>query len=265
MNALRTLGATAERVSWDDPHARWEAYSHVMVSSTWDSVERPVEYLAWARSVTSVTRLVNPVELIEWNLDKVHHRELNDRGVPIIPTVWISPDEDWTAPGETEFVVKPSVSAGGRSTARYAAGDPAAGAQVRALQAAGQTVMVQEYQASIDAEGELDLIFVDGRFSHAVRKHPVLRVGEGLVTSPWERMAWAGLASPTPRQLGVAEDAMAVICDRFPDVPAYGRIDLVQGTEGGPLLLEAEMIDPYLSLDLSPEAALRLAAALTSR
>jgi hypothetical protein len=36
------------------------------------------------------------------------------------------------------------------------------------------------------------------------------------------------------------------------EAPAYGRIDLIAGPRGDPVLLEAEMIDPYLSFDLAP-------------
>jgi glutathione synthase/RimK-type ligase-like ATP-grasp enzyme len=246
-------------VSWDDPGVRWGAFSHVVVSSTWDSVDRPIEYLAWARSVSTLSRLINSATVIEWNLDKVHQRELADAGVPVVPTTWLAPGEVWERPAASEFVVKPSVSAGGRGTARYAQGDGAALAHVRQLHGRGQTVMVQEYLSAIDEQGELDVIFFAGQFSHAVLKKPTLRVGEGTVERAWERMAWAGLASPSPRQLAVAEKAVAAISDRLGEMPAYSRIDLINGTAGDPLVLEAELIDPYLSLDMEPAAALRLA------
>ncbi len=119
--------------------------------------------------------------------------------------------------------------------------------------------MVQEYLSAIDEEGELDAIFFGGQFSHAVLKKPALRVGEGTVERAWTRMAWAGLASPGARQLAVAEKAVAAISDRLGEMPAYSRIDLINGAAGDPLVLEAELIDPYLSLDIEPAAAVRLA------
>jgi hypothetical protein len=157
------------------------------------------------------------------------------------------------------------VSAGGRETARYAGGDGAALAHVRALQERGLTAMVQPYLPAIDEEGETDLIFVDGRYSHAVIKQPMLRVGEGVVAQSWERMAWSGLASPSPEQLAVAGRAVEMISARVQEVPAYCRIDLITGPRGDPVLLEAEMIDPYLSFDLAPAGAASLAAAVLGR
>jgi hypothetical protein len=45
------------------------------------------------------------------------------------------------------------------------------------------------------------------------------------------------------------------------DDPAVG-FDLVAGPGGEPLIIEVEMIDPYLALDLAPTAADELAETL---
>ena len=60
-------------------------------------------------------------------------------------------------------MVKSAVSAGGRNTAPYIGGDPAAVAHVRGLQRAGQTVMVQPYLSAIDTHGEVNVIFFAAR------------------------------------------------------------------------------------------------------
>ena len=261
--ALHASGAETSVLSWDDPGAAWHSFTHVVLSSTWDSVDRPAEYLRWARSVSTVSTLINPVDIIEWNLDKVHQRELAAAGVPVIPTTWVAPGEVWEPPTGSEFVVKPSVSAGGRNTARYAAGDDAAYAHVRRLQARGQTVMVQDHLSAVDTDGEVDLVFFAGTFSHAVLKQPLLQLGEGVVEQhPWERMAWSGLATPSAEQLAVADTTMAFVSRRFDGPPAYARVDLITGPAGTSLVIEVELIDPYLSLDLAPAAALRWARAV---
>lgn len=261
--ALALLGVSSRLVSWDDSHVDWASFAKVLVSSTWDSVDRPTEYLAWAQRVAAVSVLVNPVTVLRWGLDKVYLRDLETAGVPVIPTTWVAPGEVLGSVPASEFVVKPSVSAGGRSTARYAASDPAGLAHIRALHQVGQTVMVQGYLAAIDTEGEADLIFIDGVFSHAVRKEPALQTGEGVVVDhPWDRMAWSGLMAPSVDQLAVAGQAMEVVERRFEQRLVYGRVDLVSDGSGTPLVLEVELIDPYLSLDEEPEGATRLAAAL---
>jgi hypothetical protein len=263
--ALWALGVTSELVAWDDPGVDWASYAHVVVSSTWDGVDRPGEYLAWARRVAALSNLVNPLPVIEWDFDKVHHKDLAAAGVPIVPTTWFEPASMWVPPMETDFVVKPSVSAGGRDTARYSGGDPGALDHVRRLQALGHTVMVQDYISRVDDEGETDLVFFGGVFSHAVVKRLVLKRGEGVIDRPWERMSWAGLVTPSPAQLAVAAQTMAFVVDQLGCQLPYGRIDLVTGPEDGPLVLEVELIDPYLSLDMEPLAAGRFAEALVRK
>ena len=224
----------------------------------------PGNISAWARRVAAVSNLVNPLPVIEWDFDKVHHKELAAAGVPIVPTTWVDPASRWAPPAEADFVVKPSVSAGGRDTAHYGAGDPRALDHVRRLQALGHTVMVQDYVSRVDDEGETDLVFFDGVFSHAVVKRLVLKRGEGVIDRPWERMSWAGLVMPSPAQLAVAAQTVAFVVDQLGYQLPYGRIDLVTGPEGNPLVLEVELIDPYLSLDIEPLAAGRFAEALVT-
>ena len=262
-SALHHLGAVSTLVSWDDPQADWSSYSHVVVSSTWDSVDRPAEFLAWVGEVSRVSELINSAAAIGWNLDKGYLRHLEGAEVPVIPTTWVLPADDWQPPDTAEFVIKPSVSAGGRSTARYSGGDAAALEHVPTLQRVGQTVMVQEYL--VDRQSRRTQ-------SRVPRRHIQPRRCEeagfadrgGVVERPWERMAWAGLVAPDDHQFRVAEQAMVAIT-----VPAAAArlwpCRCLAGTTGDPLVLEVELIDPYLSLDLEPGAASRLARAPSSR
>ncbi|HET9060531.1 MAG TPA: hypothetical protein VFN61_11465 [Acidimicrobiales bacterium] len=263
--AFSELGAHSRLVAWDDPVVEWGSFSHVLVSSTWDSVDRPGDYLAWVKRVAALSTLVNPERVITWNLDKTHQQDLAKAGVPVIPTTWVRPGNFLAALPATEFVVKPSVSAGGRGTARYAPGDPAALGHVESLHELGQTVMVQEYCSRIDEEGEVDLIFVNGACTHAVLKRPALSTGEGVVERPWERMAWAGRVAPLPDQLAVANRTIEAVAEGVGCMPVYGRVDLVGGHSGEPLVLEVELIDPYLSFDMEPSAAGHLATAILHR
>ena len=258
-NALGEFGARSALVAWDDPDIDWAAFDVVIVSSTWDSVDRPTEYLEWTMLVSALSTLLNPADVIEWGIDKTHQQALAEGGVPVIPTTWLAPGEMWQPP-ETEFVVKPCVSAGGRATARYDSSDlRQAEAHVGALHRAGQTAMVQPYLHAIDEVGELDVVFIGGAYSHAVRKCPTLQLGEGIVERPWERMAWSGVATPDPLELEIATKTMRVVSELFRERVAYGRVDLVPDNSGKPVVLEVELIDPYLSLDMVPEAATRLA------
>ncbi|MGH9305647.1 MAG: ATP-grasp domain-containing protein [Acidimicrobiales bacterium] len=265
VNALETLGLESEVVSWDDPQAEWRRRCLVVVRSTWDSVDRPGEYVEWAREVGAVTKLVNSPDMLAWNLDKAYLQDLAADSVSVVPTAWIFPGQDWGLP-RAEFVIKPSISAGGRETAAYGPdGLDEAGDHVRRLLGQGLTVMVQPYLASVVDPGELSLIFIDGRFSHAVGKDPLLQMGAGVQERLWERITFRGLLDPAPAQLKAARVALGSVERRFEETPAYARVDLLDDRAGQPLVLEVELIDPNLSLGLFPTAAATLGEALANR
>ena len=50
-----------------------------------------IDDLSAAQAATDIDRRVpleNPLSLVRWNVDKTYLRDLDARGVPIVPTVW---------------------------------------------------------------------------------------------------------------------------------------------------------------------------------
>jgi hypothetical protein len=127
----------------------------------------------------------------------------------------------------------------------------------------GRAVMVQPYVTSVDADGETGMIYIDGAFSHAVRKGPLLQA-PGVATD----QLWA-LEDITPRSAAADERAVAeATLDALPwprEALLYARVDLVRGIDGAPLLLELELTEPSLFLGLEHGAAARLAEAIAVR
>jgi len=248
--ALRDAGLAVDLVRWDDPAVDWHGVSLAVVRSCWDYAWRLDEFLAWAGSVP---RLRNGVELFRWNTDKAYLRDLERAGLPVVTTVWnpVRPDE---LPDAAEWVVKPSISAGSRDTARWS--EPSAAlAHVAALTLAGRTAMVQPYLDSVDDTGETAMIFLGGRFSHAARKGPLLQRGEGARQDRDSR-GDLSRAHPTPAQREVAESVFGAIGALVPGAPTplYARIDLVDDAAGRPVVLELELTEPSLFLPQAPEA-----------
>ncbi len=263
--ALGDAGVDASLIAWDATGVDWAAFDLAVIRSTWDSVDRPDEYLAWARRTARVTELVNPLAAVEWNLDKTYLRRLQERGVAVVPTQWVSSAAGWTPPAY-EFVVKPSISGGGRQTARYAPDEvEVATAHVDRLLLAGRTVMVQPYLAGVESEGEVKLVFVGGDLSHAVRAGALLEAGAGVLERPWERPVSTERVAPSPIQLRTARAVLAAVDAEVGAPLLYSRVDLVAAADGEPLLAEVELIDPSLFLRLAPEAAASLVAAIGSR
>jgi len=248
--AFARRGVAVEAVDWADPSVDWSRFRLVLVRSVWDYIERREEFLAWARKVAGVTRLANPVPVLERNTDKTYLRDLAEAGVAVVPTHWVAPGErlaDGDAPW-AELVVKPTISSGARDTVRTT--DRAvAEAHVRTLTDAGRTAMVQPYLPMVEQEGETSLLFLGGEFSHAVRRGPML-AGDGFADRARE---------PDADQLALAEQVLAAIPERAE--LAYARVDLVRTADGSPVLIELELTEPRLFLNLHPAAPDRLAAA----
>jgi glutathione synthase/RimK-type ligase-like ATP-grasp enzyme len=245
----------AEFAIWDDPSADWDAFDLVVVRSTWDYQERRDAFLAWARSLP---RVVNPLPVLAWNTDKRYLGELPGA----VDTSFLDPGDAFSPP-DGEYVVKPSVSAGSRDTARFAPGEEErAAALVARIHASGRTAMVQPYLHAVDQDGETALMFFDGAFSHAIRKAPILQPGADThddIFAPEQITARDAGAD----ERALAERALAHVRERFGEL-AYARIDLVPGS-AGPQLLELELTEPSLFFAHAPGAAERFAAAIRSR
>ncbi len=188
--ALAARGVVATPQIWTDPSVDWASYELVVVRGTWDYYYdggRLQRFREWARRVESRTRLANPASVIEWNTDKRYLIDLENAGVAVVATSWVPPGQPWQVPAD-EFVVKPAVSAGGFETARYGPREgEAAERHVRRLHEAGSMVMVQPYVSSVDDEGETAMVYLGGRFSHAINKASLLRAGAGVDDRLWAR------------------------------------------------------------------------------
>jgi glutathione synthase/RimK-type ligase-like ATP-grasp enzyme len=256
--ALAEAGLAADLVRWDDPDVDWSGFELCVVRSCWDYSWRRAEFLAWAGQVP---RLRNDARVLAWNTDKTYLRELERQGVPVVPTVW-DPSTADELPDAQEWVVKPSVSAGSRDTARWP-DRTAALAHVRQLRETGRTAMVQPYQPSVDAEGETALLHLGGSFSHAVRKGALLIRGEGVRQDRQSRGSLDPVeASVRQREVGrLAYDAVAAA---LPDAAPllYARVDVVAGPDGEPLVLEVELAEPSLFLSQGVGAPARFADAV---
>lgn len=255
---LLPLLPEADLVCWDDSGVDWATYELVVIRSTWNYTDHLDEFLAWATRVSHATRLMNPVQVMEWNTDKRYLSDLAARGIPTVPTTFVAPGEEVPADAVValagHLVVKPSVGAGSKG-AQLFNGDPAgAAAHLAALHAEGRTAMLQPYLAAVDTHGETALMYVGGEFSHAARKAAILS----------RDMSWAtGLYADEKVVATTASDAERELADRvLAELPglAYARVDLLPTAEG-PVVLELELTEPSLFLALGEGAPERAASA----
>ncbi len=262
VQAARRVGLRATVVDWDDASVDWGGFDGAVIRSTWDYTERRDEFLSWAVRVERATRLANPAVVAEWNSSKRYLADLAAAGVPVVPTAWINDGgeipEEWE-----DVVVKPAVSAGGRSTGRYRRARPDAMAFASRLRTQGHDVLAQPYVESVDRQGEIGVYFFGGEPSHAVRKGAILH---------------AGRPPAEDYKLAIGQSVDAVALDDAPVMFArevlgavpnaadllYARVDCVRGADGEHLILEVELIEPALFLATDDGAAARFASAVAA-
>ena len=269
-SALHEAGADVAIAAWDDASIEWSDFDLALLRSTWDYTQRLPEFLAWCERTATRTRLHNPLPVLRWNTDKHYLRDLDKAGVAIVPSAFVEPNEnaqtaltDFLSAHRTdEFVVKPAIGAGSRDAQRYHADDrDAALAHVRRLLEGKRSVLLQPYLDRVDEHGETALIFFEGKFSHAIRKGPLLRRFE----APTRALFAAEHITPRvpgASELALAERALAAIPY---GTLLYARVDLIAARDGSPRVLELELTEPSLFFAHAAGAAARFAKAILAR
>lgn len=257
--ALRRHGVEVEAPAWSDPRVDWSEYDLVKLSSPWDYHERPGDFRGWLAAAAAATNLQNPLDLVEWNIDKRYLAALAEAGVPTIPTIWSEPGGEADAVAEIaargwdRVVIKPAVDLGAMNLVRVEAE-----LADRLLARYERPVLIQPYLPSIATAGEGSLVYLGGELTHALRKQPAS--GDFRVQPLYGGTHEA--VEPTTAEIEVAERALAA----SPGDPLYARVDLVYEEDGSPLLIELELIEPALYLDVAPRGAVKgLARAMLAR
>ena len=91
--ALEKRGLKVTRTNWDNPDFNWAETKYVMFSTPWDYFNRYDEFAVWLESAGKVTKFINPIENINWNIDKHYMLDLEKAGINIPPTVFIEPGD----------------------------------------------------------------------------------------------------------------------------------------------------------------------------
>jgi glutathione synthase/RimK-type ligase-like ATP-grasp enzyme len=271
LDALRQQSHDVAVVDWDDVTARWSDFDIALLRSTWDYSQRLPEFLEWTSRVSTQTHLRNPLPAIRWNTDKHYLHELEKSGVPIVPSKFIEPGEHVSSRIDTflaqhacdEFVVKPAVGAGSRDAQRYSRTQrDEAVAHAQRLLEANRSVLLQPYLERVDEHGETALLFFDGKFSHAIRKGPLLKKNEGATRALFAAEHITA-REPTAAERALADKVLASL--PFPEILLYARVDVIQNADGHPVVLELELTEPSLFFAHATGSAERFADAIGRR
>ncbi|MCM3660915.1 hypothetical protein M3148_07910 [Georgenia satyanarayanai] len=276
-DALAERGIEPRVAAWDDESVDWTEAGIVVLRAVHNYASRRPDFLTWTKGIR---KLLNSADTVEWNTDKHYLQELGRRGMPTIDTVWLEPEQNLSKhqvhtrfPSLGDFVVKPAISSGSRDTGRYTARD--ATSRMHAIQHAygllqeGRAVMVQRYVESVDERGETALIYLNGVLSHVVEKEPMLLGPQAAADAPGDEVAVSRYA--TEAELRVGEQARAAIHGYIKSRMGrdaqllFSRIDMVEGDNGEPSVMEVSLVDASLYLGAVDDAVDGFADAIASR
>ncbi len=245
--------------NWQDKNVNWQNYDAAVIRSTWNYVPFREDFVLWSQKVEKETKLFNSSKIVQWNTDKKYLLELEQKGIPIIPTKFCSSIEeiesklDWAFNQASAIAIKPSIGAGARLAGRASSIDEAK-KLVKNIFENNRIAMIQPYIESVDTEGEKAIVVIDGKLSHVARKVPALTKGghgDG-----------AGLVEIDKKM----EDIFKVIASKLStwNELLYARIDVAE-YKGSYLLMELELTEPWLFMKYRPESSLDLLNAILKR
>ncbi len=256
MDAMRTpfsdAGFELEDVDWADPQEDWSRFGAVIIGTTWDYWDQPDHFLSTLERIERQTRLFNTSALVRWNSDKRYLKALAEKGARTIPTLWIDQvgaDEfiaSFKELGSDDLVFKRQIGAGADGQHRLSPTD--------ALPDMPFPMMVQPFMRTIQEEGEYSFIFIGETFSHALLKQA--KSGDYRIQSSYG--GWETPVTPTKEDLAEA----ATILGLLDETPFYARVDMIRDEDGRLLLMELELIEPYLYPKEGPELGAHMARAM---
>lgn len=264
VQALEARGHSVAPVIWDKTSlGALNAFDAVVMRTPWDWFTRTLEFESFLERLGDLsTTLVNPHAMLTEFYAKTYLRTLEQRGVPIVPTRWLTRDlldtlpEVIRAAGWARAVVKPTVSANSNDTHLFTPNEARRVMTNLRKSANHGEYMVQPYLSEIEKDGEWSLIFFGAHFSHAVRKYP--KSGDFRV-----QHNHGGRSEPQAPSAKLVAQASEVIARGVP-TSTYARVDGVV-SQGQFLLMELEVIEPELFFRADPGAADRFADALLAR
>lgn len=253
--AFERRGARLTDIAWDDQRANWAAFDAALIGTAWDYWDRMEDFLDQLALIESQVPLFNRADLVRWNIHKRYLKDLEARGARLIPTIWLDrPDEAsvrsaFDELGTKDLVLKRQIGAGADGQVRLRRGD--AVPQLR------HPMMAQAFLPSIEREGELSFIFVDRKLSHALLKRPA--AGDYRIQSLYGGTEEAIV--PATKDIEAAKAVLSAL----DAPPLYARVDMIRGDGGALLLMELELIEPYLYPEQGPVLGEKLAEAVLRR
>ena len=251
--AFEKKGLKVVRVDWANKHFDWSSTKVAIFRSTWDYFYKAEEFNQWLAEASKLTQFVNPMETIRWNMDKHYLLDLQKNGINIPPTLFIEKREQTSLKEKFEklncetAILKPVVAGTARHTYKITSTNLAGHEELLQELIQKEAMLLQSFQYNIVTKGEISMVVIDGKFTHAILKKA--KEGDFRVQSDFGGTVQS--YTPTAHEI---EFAMQVISVCNP-TPYYARVDIFRDNQEQLAVGELELIEPELWFRLWPEAA----------
>lgn len=247
-------GAELIAVDWRDANINWKEFEFVIPKCAWDYFNHYNEFLVWLGGMETMgVPFRNSSQTVRWNSDKHYLVEMLERGASVAPLKLVSSESEFDViakelSSHAKILLKPAVSGGAKKTLVYTAGD-----LEKCLQDARDIlhecpIIVQPFLDSVTS-GEWSFFFFGDTFSHAIVKLP--KQGDFRA----HKLFGAQNIPKHPTQAQI--DEAKAILQYVPEKPHYARVDGIY-VDGKLLLIELELIEPYLYLENAPPESVAL-------
>ncbi len=255
--ALEAKGAVVERTNWDNPNYDFSKTDAVVFRTIWDYFERYTEFSNWLSKISIITKVVNPLPLVRWNIDKHYLKDLSLKGVSVMESVFVDTGNHrllttiCKEKGWRDIVIKPAISGAAMHTYKIRASQISNNEALFLKLVNERDMLVQEFLPTIMTKGEISLMVFNGNYTHAILKLP--KTGEFRVQDDFGGTVHS--YTPAKNEISLAENAFAA-CH---PTPAYGRADIVWDKNLNPMISELEIIEPELWVRNHPASAIDFA------
>lgn len=258
--SLESFGLKVKRVSWSNAAFDWSSTRCAVFRTTWDYFHRFQEFHVWMEATSTKTNFINPISVIRWNMDKHYLGDLQNSGVHTVATTFI---EKGTSCDLRDImhklqvntgIIKPAISGTARHTYIVDADTINTIQPILDTLLQNESMLFQPFQKNILGDGEISLVIIDGKYTHAVRK--TAKVGDFRVQDDFGGTVHTH--QPTAEEIAFAEKAIAACADR----PLYARVDIIRDNQEELAIMELELIEPELWFRRNPDAGIPFAKAI---
>jgi len=257
IDEIKKTGLSVCKKDWNTKEFNWSNSRIAIFRSTWDYFDRFDEFFLWKEKIKNKLFFVNSSKLIDWNIDKIYLKDLKLKGINIPKSIFIKKNKLTTVKElfeKTNFkiaVLKPNISGAARHTYKIKKIESSSYEDIFKKLIITENMIFQEFIYDIEKNGEISLVLIAGKYTHAVRKKA--RKGDFRVQD--DHGGTVEKYNALKEEVLFAEHCIT-LC---PEKPVYARVDIIYDNKGRICLNELELIEPELWFRNFPKAAMLLA------